>query len=224
MGAVTAREGKMGMPWTQVGFQSDRQSGFLHTFVKLKEMRMTLTNSDPDYFNRSFRRKCSNPFHGKKKRAKLNCAQFFAQRKIDVLGNVGKKTERKMSLIAGGPANASNARIEIDQNVTHRFRGIDRDEETTQFHFRGRMSAPGFASSPLWLTRGGNQRLKILIARAIKFGNTALAAIIRYAEKGITSVGLPRRQAARIFLAARWAEIEANGSLLARSNHLYSAE
>src|SRR4029077_17752617 len=119
------RECKMWMPRTQFGFKPDSERGFLHAFVKLKEMRMTLTNADPDYFHWSFRRKCSHVFDRKEKRAKLNCAQFFAQRKIDILRNIGKKTESQMNLISGSPAHTANSRIEIDQNVADRFRRID---------------------------------------------------------------------------------------------------
>ena len=43
------------------------------------------------------------------------------------------------------------------------------------------------------------------------------------ADTGMTSAGRPLAHAARIFLAARSAEMEANGNLLAAVNRLYSA-
>ena len=67
MSPVTSRERKVRMPRAQVRFQSDRKRRFLNPFVKLKKMRMTGTDSDPDYFRGSFWRKCSNSFDRQKK-------------------------------------------------------------------------------------------------------------------------------------------------------------
>ena len=93
--------------------------------------------------------------------------------------NVREKAEREMDLIGGGPAHAANSRIEIDQNGSNRFRGIDRHEKATEFHLARRISAPDFGSLPLWLTCDGSEALNILIMRAIKFGNSAFAAMMR---------------------------------------------
>ena len=125
MGAMTTRESKVRMPWTQVWFQSDRERGLLHAFVKLKEMRMALADSDPDYFHWPFGRKCSNAFDRKEKRAKPNHFQFFPERTIDIFANVGKKTQSQMDLVAGGPAHTANARIESYQSFANRRRRID---------------------------------------------------------------------------------------------------
>ena len=72
MGAVTSRQGEVRVPRSQIGQQSDTESGFLNAFVKLKEMRMALTDTDPDYFHYSFRRKGSYAFDRQEKRAKLD--------------------------------------------------------------------------------------------------------------------------------------------------------
>ena len=103
------------MPRTKLWLQSDLERGFLNTFVELKQMRMTRADSDPDYFDRAFWRKGSNFLDGQKKRAKLDPLQFFAKRNIDIIGNVGKKTEGKMHLVRRRPTHAANARIKIRQ-------------------------------------------------------------------------------------------------------------
>ena len=77
-------------------------------------MRMTGADADPNNFHGSFRRKGSYFFHRQKKRAKLDRLQFFAQSKIDILGNVREKAEREVDLIRRGPAHTANVRIEPD--------------------------------------------------------------------------------------------------------------
>src|ERR1700676_5334767 len=114
MGVAAARERDMGIPRTQVGFEPDAQCGVLTRLVKLKKMRVTLPNADPDYFRRTFRRKRPDAFDGKEKCAELDCAQFFTQRKIDMFRDVRKETEREMHLIPFRPAHTANVRIKID--------------------------------------------------------------------------------------------------------------
>ena len=106
------------MPRAQIGFQSNRKRGFLNPFVKLKKMRMTSANTDPNYFGRAFGRKGPDTFDWQEERAKLNRLEFFAQRKIDFLRYVGKKAQGEVHLIACGPTHAANARIKIDQNFS----------------------------------------------------------------------------------------------------------
>ena len=112
---ATTREGDMRVPGTQIGFEPDSQRRILHAFVKLEEMRMTFPNADPNDFRRTFRRKRPDAFDGKKKCAKLDRAQFFAQRKIDTFRDVGKETEGQMHLIAFRPAHTTNVRVKIDK-------------------------------------------------------------------------------------------------------------
>jgi len=101
------------------------ERGFLNAFVKLKQMRMTGANAEPNYFNNAFRRKSPDFFNGQKKRAKLDRFQFFTQRKIDLLGDVGEKTERKMDLVTGNPVHTANAWVESDQDFPNGWRWID---------------------------------------------------------------------------------------------------
>ena len=75
-----AGERDVRVPGPQFRFQAGGQRRFLHAFVNLEKMRMTCTNADPNYFGRTFRRKCSDAGDGKKESAELNRAQFFTQR------------------------------------------------------------------------------------------------------------------------------------------------
>lgn len=211
----------MRMPWSQLGFYSDLERCFLDTFVKLEQVWMPSTDADPDDFHNSFRRKCSDAFHRQKESAKLDRAEFFVQRKFDSLRHVREKTEREMDLIARRPTHALNVRIKIDQDFANGLRRIDRNEKP--FHFPRLISAPDLASLPLALTCDGRERLTILITRAIKFGNRAFFAMMRYAEKGMTRFGLPRAHAFTILRAARSIEIDANGIFRDQLNHPYSA-
>jgi len=69
----------MWMPWAQLGFNSELERRFLNALVQLKEMRMSGTDADPDYFDLAFRRKRSNTFYRQKKGAKFNCLEFLRQ-------------------------------------------------------------------------------------------------------------------------------------------------
>ena len=106
------------MPCAQLRFDSDLECRFLDALVKLKKMRMARADADPDNFYMTLGRKSSNALDRKKERAELDCFEFFAQSKIDILRYVGKKAESKMHLIAGGPADAANLWIKIDQSFS----------------------------------------------------------------------------------------------------------
>jgi len=102
------------MPRAQIRFEANSERSFLDAFVKLKKMWMTGPNADPDYFHHPFRWKCPDSFDRQKEYAKFDCLEFFAQRKINILRDVGKKAEGKMHLIASRPAHSANPRIKID--------------------------------------------------------------------------------------------------------------
>ena len=113
------------MPWTEIGFERNGQRRFLHTFVKLKQMWMTLPDANPDNFRRTFGRKGSDTFNREEERAEFDSAQFLAQGKLDISRHVGKKSEREMHLTARNPANAMDARVKIDKCLFDRRRQID---------------------------------------------------------------------------------------------------
>jgi hypothetical protein len=112
---TTARERDVRMPGTQISFESDSQGCFLHPFVNLKEMGMSFPNTNPNDFRRTFGWKRSDALDGKKEGAKLNRAQFFVQRKIDIFSHVGKEAESEMHLLELRPADTANVRIKIDK-------------------------------------------------------------------------------------------------------------
>src|ERR1700731_5008226 len=191
MSAVTTRERDVRMPGAQIGFESDGQCCVLHPFVELKKMWMTFPNADPDDFRRTFRWKRPNAFNGQEKCAELDRAQVFAQCTIDMFRYVGKESESEIHLMTLRPAHTANARVKIDEGLLDNWRRGDRNKEALGFHFWPRTSAPERASSPLLLTRGGIDRFTIFMTRAIRFGNNAFAAMMKYADQGMTRLGLP---------------------------------
>jgi len=110
------------MPGTQLGLESHCERCFLDTFVQLKKVRMCLSDSNPDNLHVTFRREGSDAFDRQKKRAKFNRAQFFTQRRVDIVGNVRKKAEREVDLIRRSPAHPGNVRIEMCEEFADRVR------------------------------------------------------------------------------------------------------
>lgn len=88
-------------------------------------MRMSLADSNPNYFYDSPGRKSSHAFDGKKKCPELDCIEFFAQGKLDSFGNIGKKTKSEMYLIDGSPTDAADARIKRGEDFPDRLRRIN---------------------------------------------------------------------------------------------------
>ena len=108
-------EGDVRVPRAKVGFQAGGERCFLDAFVNLKQVRVALTDANPNYLRRAFRRKRADAGNWKKKCAKLDRAEFFAQRKIDIFGDVPKETERKMHLVGLAPTDAMDVWVEIDK-------------------------------------------------------------------------------------------------------------
>src|ERR1700758_3414297 len=75
-----ARNRNMRMPGTKLRLQPGGQRSFMHALVDLEEMRMRLADTDPDNFRSTFCRERSDADNRQKKRAKLDCDEFFAQR------------------------------------------------------------------------------------------------------------------------------------------------
>src|SRR2546421_911759 len=123
-------------------------------------MRMAFADADPDYFHHSFRRKCSNSFDGQKKGAKFDRLEFFAQGKIDILRDLGEKTEREMDLVDSGPAHAVNSRVESAQSFSNYGGRIDRNEEAISRDLTtAKLFAPLFPFS-LWVTPQGQDAVQ----------------------------------------------------------------
>ena len=91
---------------------------------------MRLRDADPDDFRSALCGKRSDANNRQKECAELDRAEFFPQRKIDVVRHIAKETERQMHLSRVDPAHTANVRINICKQLTRWLRQIDRNEET----------------------------------------------------------------------------------------------
>ena len=120
----------MRMKWAEFRFQAALKRSVLHALVKLKQMRMAGTYSDPDNFGMTFRWEFSEADKWQKERLELDRAQFFAQAKLDLFRHVIEKPEREMHLVAVDPVDTANARIKINKASARRIGHIDSDKKT----------------------------------------------------------------------------------------------
>src|SRR5439155_24197622 len=101
------------MPRAKLRLEASGKRGFLHPLVDLGQMRMGLTHADPDDFRRAFRWKRANSGDREEKCAELNRTEFFAQRKIDIIRDVGEESKRQVHLLGISPAHAAKLRIKF---------------------------------------------------------------------------------------------------------------
>jgi hypothetical protein len=127
---AAARDRNVRMPRFKLWFEPGSERGFLHALVNLEQMRMRLPDADPDNFRSALCRKGSDANNGQKENAELDRAEFFPQRKIDVVRHIAKETEREMHLSRVDPAYTANVRINTCKQLTRWLRQIDRNEET----------------------------------------------------------------------------------------------
>src|SRR6266446_3723081 len=106
-------------------------------------MRMRLPDADPDNFRSTLSGKGSDANNGQKESAELDRAEFFPQRKIDVVRHIAKETERQMHLRRIDPAHTVNVRVNTCKQLTRWLRQIDRNEETLSHNLK----TPARASS-----------------------------------------------------------------------------
>ena len=99
------------MPRFKLWFEPGSERGFLHALVNLEQMWMRLPDADPDNFRSAFCGKGSDANNGQKEGAKLDRAEFFPQRKLDVIRHIAKETERQMHLSRVDPVHPANVRI-----------------------------------------------------------------------------------------------------------------
>jgi hypothetical protein len=69
---TAARDRNVRMPWPKLRLEAGSERRLLHPLVNLKQVRMRLTDADPNNFRRTFRRKRSDANNGQKKSAKLD--------------------------------------------------------------------------------------------------------------------------------------------------------
>jgi len=127
---AAARNRNVRMPGVQLRLQPGGERGFLNAFVDLKQMRVRRADADPDNFRSSLSGKRSDAGNGQKERAKLNCAEFFAQRAINIIGNITEETERQVHLSRVDPPRATDMWIKACKQLARFIRQIDRNEET----------------------------------------------------------------------------------------------
>ncbi len=126
---AASRNRDVRMPRAQLRLQSSGQRGFLNAFVDLKQMRVRFADADPDNFRSAFCGKRSDTSDGQKECSKLNCAEFFAQREINIIRNIIEETEREVHLSRIGPTHAPNVRIKLCKQLAYCVRQIDRNEK-----------------------------------------------------------------------------------------------
>jgi hypothetical protein len=133
---VAARDRNVRMPRSKLRFEPGSECGFLHTLVNLEQMRMRLPNADPDDFRSALCWKGSDANNGQKEGAELDRAEFFPQRKIDVIRHIAKETERQVYLSRVDPTHTADVRINICKQLTRWLRQIDRHEETLSHNLK----------------------------------------------------------------------------------------
>src|SRR5947209_3558103 len=118
----TAGERNVWMPWPQIRLESGGERRFLHTFVNLKEVRMTFPNADPDDVRRTFRRECAEALHWKKKAAEVDGSQSLFQLLERGRWDAPKKSKGEMHLFRSHPLHTANLRIKSAQCDFDRIR------------------------------------------------------------------------------------------------------
>ena len=114
---LATRNGYVRMPRTKLRLKAGSERGFLHALVNLKQVRVSFTDADPDYFQRTFCRKCSDANNRQKEGTELDYAEFFMQHKIGFIRDFTEETERQMHLRSIGPAHTANMRIKAGKQV-----------------------------------------------------------------------------------------------------------
>ena len=105
------RNGYVWMPGAKLRLETDSERGLLHALVNLKQVRVRLTDANPNNFRRTFCRKRSDANNGQKESAKLDQAEFFSKGKIGFIRDFTEETERQMHLRRIGPVHATDMRI-----------------------------------------------------------------------------------------------------------------
>lgn len=124
----------MGSPGSFFYWKIARESGFVHTLVELKQVRMGTADANPEDVRYSFFRKRAEPQHGKKKCAEGNSGQFSLQRVGGFRTYSSEKCERAMDLFRWRKNQAAIMRIKRDQRLRDVLWQIDGDEKSLGFH------------------------------------------------------------------------------------------
>lgn len=115
---AAARDRNVRVPGFKLWFEPGSKRSFLDALVNLEQMWMGLPDADPDNFRSALCRERSDANDGQEEGAELDRAEFFPQRKIDVVRHIAKETERQMHLSRVDPAHTANARINTCKQLT----------------------------------------------------------------------------------------------------------
>ena len=161
------RKRDVGMPRAQIGFQSDGERGFLHSLVKLKQMRMARADANPDYFHNAL---CGGkvPRARKRegKRREIQSRPVLSRKRELALPRVtsGKNPKGEMDLVVCGPANAANS-VDLDRSRSARMDcgGSIETKSRVNFTFRPESARPALRRISVLTDRPGNGRCKVIL-------------------------------------------------------------
>src|SRR5689334_16766814 len=124
----------MGCPGAFLNRQIARKSSFVHTLVQLKEVRMSVADSDPKDIRHPFFRKRPKLSYGKKKCPEGYGCEFFLEQISGWRFDGGEKSEGEMNLPRWGENQAAIMRIERCERLGDLVGQIDGDEEALSAH------------------------------------------------------------------------------------------
>jgi hypothetical protein len=122
------------MPRAQLRLQAGAERGFLHTFVHVVELRVTIADTGPDDVRPALRRKRAHTLYGHEEGGEADGRELLAQRLLGDRADVTKEADGEVNLLGFEPANAWQLRVEVDEQARDRFRHVDGDEETFAGH------------------------------------------------------------------------------------------
>jgi len=112
---LAARQRDVRMPRAEIRLYPGGQSGVRDSFVQLKKMRMSATDSNPNDVRPASRREGADAVKRQEEGSKLNRAQMRAQFLLCLGGDAAKKSQREMNLLRGEPAHAGQMRIQPNE-------------------------------------------------------------------------------------------------------------
>ncbi len=108
---AATRERNVRMPGAKLGVEPGSERGFLHPLVNLKQVRVRLTDANPNNFRRALCRKRSDANNGQKEGAELDCAESLPECEVDIVRDIAVESERQMHLRRIGPPHTANVWI-----------------------------------------------------------------------------------------------------------------
>jgi hypothetical protein len=114
---VTTREREVRMPRAKIWLEGSGERGVGHAFVQLEQVRMSVTDTEPDNFRAAFGGEGSDPVERKKKARESNREQLAAQLLLSFGCHISDKRKREMKLFCRQPADTGQVRIQIRERL-----------------------------------------------------------------------------------------------------------